>query len=281
MDRGRAPGDRLAVLRGLEPSPDLVGLAGSESRRRDLVGLVLEQLEPARQLARVELASSASAARLARQRSTASAIAARSCRVPAERVEQVALPALVEQSLLIVLAVDLDERPDLVGEPRRGRRDRRPAGPSTGRRPRPRGRRSAAPAAGRTAPRPAPSRRRGGRAPVSARARSTRPSASISRLLPAPVSPVMTLRPGRSVSRRRSISARSVTVSSSRRPAHAARHPAFTTAAARPCGGSRSQNGCAPSGSTSRIGRSNARTSTTSPTAIGMSSRPSTETSAS
>ena len=43
--------------------------------------------------------------------------------MPAVRVEQVALPALVEQALLVVLAVDLDERPDLVGEPRGGRGD--------------------------------------------------------------------------------------------------------------------------------------------------------------
>ena len=43
--------------------------------------------------------------------------------MPAERIEQIALPALVEQSLLIVLAVDLDEWPDFVGEPRCGRRD--------------------------------------------------------------------------------------------------------------------------------------------------------------
>ena len=41
----------------------------------------------------------------------------------AERVEQVALPALVEQALLLVLAVDLDQRPDLVGQPRGGRGD--------------------------------------------------------------------------------------------------------------------------------------------------------------
>ena len=40
--------------------------------------------------------------------------------MPAEGVEQVALPALVEQAALVVLAVDLDERPDLLGESRRG-----------------------------------------------------------------------------------------------------------------------------------------------------------------
>src|SRR4029077_12353669 len=44
---------------------------------------------------------------------------------------------------------------------------------------------------------------------------------------------------------------------------------------------SRSQNGCAPWGSMNRIGRAIARTSTTSPTSRGMSSRPSMEMSAS
>ena len=42
--------------------------------------------------------------------------------VPTEAVEQVALPALVEQMLLVVLAVDLDERPDLLGEASGGHR---------------------------------------------------------------------------------------------------------------------------------------------------------------
>ena len=108
--------------------------------------------------------SSASAARFARQRSTASAMAARCSRVPAERVEQVALPALVEQPLLVVLAVDLDERPDLLGEAggRHGLVVER--GRSSGRRRPPRGPRSAAPGGGRRAPRRARSRRRGGRA---------------------------------------------------------------------------------------------------------------------
>ncbi len=39
-----------------------------------------------------------------------------------ERVEQVALPALVEQPLLIVLPVDLDEGPGHVRQSRRGHR---------------------------------------------------------------------------------------------------------------------------------------------------------------
>ena len=89
--------------------------------------------------------------------------------------------------------------------------------------------------------------------PASARAPVTRPSASISRLLPAPVSPVITLSPGSRVSRSRSISARSVTVSSSRRPTSrilAGVHEGSSATLWR----SRSQNGCAPSGSTRRIG---------------------------
>ena len=65
--------------------------------------------------------------------------------------------------------------------------------------------------------------------PESALAPRTRPSASITRLFPAPVSPVMTLRPGPSGKRRRSMRARSLTVISSSRPA-------FTTAGAPPCG---------------------------------------------
>ena len=51
----------------------------------------------------------------------------------AERVEQVALPALVEEPLLVVLAVDLDERAGDLGEAGGGHRlvvepGRRPAG---------------------------------------------------------------------------------------------------------------------------------------------------------
>ena len=72
----------------------------------------------------------------------------------------------------------------------------------------------------------------------SARAPSASPSASMSRLLPAPVSPVRTLNPASNASRRRSMSARSVTVISSRRPGPVVPVPVpLTTAAAPPCGG--------------------------------------------
>ena len=137
MDRGRSPGDRLAVLRGRQPRPDLVGLAGPQARGRDLGRLVLEQVEPAGQLARVDRELGQGRA-VGPPALDASAIAARARSVTAERVEQVALPALVEQALLVVLAVDLDERPDLVGEARGGRRHvvEPRGGAAPGRRPR-------------------------------------------------------------------------------------------------------------------------------------------------
>ncbi len=79
---------------------------------------MLVDLEPARQLARVELEL--------RQGGLvgAPAIDSRCHRlaqlaVATKIVEQVALPALVEQALLVVLAVDLDERPGDVSEPGR------------------------------------------------------------------------------------------------------------------------------------------------------------------
>ena len=101
---------------------------------------MLEQVEPAGQLARIdgELGEGGPVRPPAldgvghRGRGPA---------VAAERIEQVALPALVEQPLLVVLAVDLDERPDLVGEPRGGRRQVvQPRGGAAARAP-PRGRR--------------------------------------------------------------------------------------------------------------------------------------------
>ena len=128
---------------------------GRRLRGGDLVGLVLEQRRagapPRAGRAPRHRAAPGSRASARRPRPSPS----RSVLVAAERVEQVALPALVEQPPLVVLAVDLDERPDLVGQAGGGHRRvvearRRAAG-----RGRPRGPRSAAPAAGRTAPRPA------------------------------------------------------------------------------------------------------------------------------
>ncbi len=90
------------------------------------------------------------------------------------------------------------------------------------------------------------------------------------RLLPAPVSPVMTVNPGAKVIRTRSMRARSATPSSSSRPAarsaprgSAIGHEGSSWAFSR----RRSQKGRAPSGSTNRTGRWSAATVTTSPTA--------------
>jgi len=52
---GAAARDRLAMLGGVEPGLDLVRLPRSQTRARDLVRLVLGQLEPAGQLAWVQL----------------------------------------------------------------------------------------------------------------------------------------------------------------------------------------------------------------------------------
>ena len=167
---------------------------GRSPGRRDLARLVLEHLEPPGELARVDdqLVEGGPVGAPGRDGGLHGPA---QLLVPAEPVEQVALPALVEEVLLVVLAVDLDERPDLVGEPR-GRHGLvvEPA-PWTVRRRPPRGRRSAAREAGRTAPPRGRSRRRAGPATCRRAPPIARPSASISRLLPAPVSPVMTLKP--------------------------------------------------------------------------------------
>jgi hypothetical protein len=107
------------VLSGIEASPDLGRLSRPELRGGDLIRLVLVELETARQLARIELqlgkGSPVGAPAVDGRGDIASELA-----IVAERVEQVALPALVEQALLLVLAMDLDERPDNIGESRSG-----------------------------------------------------------------------------------------------------------------------------------------------------------------
>ena len=80
---------------------------------------MLEQIEPAGDLAGVERAAS-SAARFSRHRATVEAIGGSKIVVLAESIEQVALPALVEQAALVVLAVDLDQGAHLLGQSRGG-----------------------------------------------------------------------------------------------------------------------------------------------------------------
>ena len=134
---GRSP-------RRAAPAPsratDVVGLADPQPGRRDLAGLVLGELDPTDELARVD-ASSASAARF--DSPALDRAGHRLARDPAAAVgvEQVALGPLVEEPLLVVLAVDLDESADRLGQPRGGDRLVVEAGRGAAAGARPRGRR--------------------------------------------------------------------------------------------------------------------------------------------
>ena len=177
--------------------------------------------------------SSASAARFARQRSTAPAIVSRSSPCPPNASRRSRCQRASSKPLLLVLAMDLHERSSNVGQARR--RDRLVV--QSGRRSS--GRRDLAGGDQRLRDPVEQGLTRAASAPwrmsvESARAPVARPSASISRLFPAPVSPVKTFSPGARSSRSRSIRARSVTVSSRRRPAGCS---PVTTAAARPSAG--------------------------------------------
>ena len=193
--------------------------------------------------------------------------------VPAVGVEQVALPALVEQPLLIVLAVDLDERPDLLGQSRSGRGQVVESGGGA--------------AAGRHLS--DRDQRLGKSVEEGLDPRSVRPVADESRIGPRAADQperidqqalAGTGLAGDDVQAGLERQAQAV---DEREVAHGQLeetprgHDGSNATLCR----SRSQNGWAPSGSMSRIGRSTARTSTTSPTLAGMSSRPSTDTSTS
>jgi len=113
---GRPPGDRLAMLRRREPRSDLVGLAGAQSRAADLRDLVLQEVQASRQFARIDREFGQTRSVRSPALDDVGHGRARGP-MPSECIKQVALPALIEQPLLIVLPVDLDERPDLIGEP--------------------------------------------------------------------------------------------------------------------------------------------------------------------
>ena len=115
-DRHRARGDRLAVLRRGQLGGDLVGLARAQAPALDLGRLVLQDLQAAQQLPGVH--------RQLRERGPVRAPAVHGgghgrplLAVPAERVEQVPLPVLVQQPLLVVLAVDLHDAARRLAEP--------------------------------------------------------------------------------------------------------------------------------------------------------------------
>ena len=192
--------------------------------------------------------------------------------MPAERVEQVALPALVEQALLVVLAVDLDERADLLGEPGGG--DRLVVEP-----------RGRAATGGDLADgddrlrQPVEERlHAGGLGAVPDQGRvgagaGHEPEGIDDQALAGAGLAGEDVEPG--LERQPDpLDDREVG------DGEFEQSPGHDGSSATLCR-SRSQNGTAPVGSISRSGRSTARTSTTSPTAIGMSSRPSIDTSAS
>ncbi len=115
VDHLGAPADRLAVLGRPEPGPNLVGFADPQPGRLDLGQFVLGQVEPPGELARLE--------RELAQRGVVRPPPL-DCRPDfgslrfeaAKGVEESPLVALVEQELLIVLAVDLDERAGDLGQ---------------------------------------------------------------------------------------------------------------------------------------------------------------------
>ena len=111
--------DTLRVARQREPRSQLVDLALARAGGLDLAGGVFGQLQPAL-ISAGSISSSRSAASFARSACTASATSSRRRAVTAVRVEHVALPRTLEQPLLIVLAVDLDQRIDQL--PRGARR---------------------------------------------------------------------------------------------------------------------------------------------------------------
>ena len=113
------PGDRLAVLGGLEAHPDLLRFAGPKASGQDLGRLVLVHRELAGHLARIERELGQDGAVRPPLLDGLGHACPRVC-MPAERVEEVALGPLVEQALLLVLAVNLDQRPRCLGQSSRG-----------------------------------------------------------------------------------------------------------------------------------------------------------------
>jgi hypothetical protein len=113
----RAPArDRLTVLRRRESRLDLVRLAHPQPRAGDLRRFVIGQVQPPHQLTRLQR-------QLGQRRPVlAPSLDGRCDRGPGRsastvRVEEVALPALVEESLLVMLAVDLHERSGHLRDP--------------------------------------------------------------------------------------------------------------------------------------------------------------------
>ena len=110
-DGGSTAGDRGAVSRRGQPSANLLGLSDPQPRGGNLCRLVAEQLEASSHLSRIRHERRERCAILAPAGDGAGHGRA-GLTVPAVGIEKVALPAFVEESTLIVLAVNLHQRPD-------------------------------------------------------------------------------------------------------------------------------------------------------------------------
>jgi hypothetical protein len=121
LDGRRTGRDRLAMPRGVQAGPDLVRFTGPQARSSDLGGFVVEDLRAPGELSRIagQLVEGCSigAPAFHRVRDPLSLGV-----VLAERVEQIPLPTPVEQPLLLMLAVDLDQRPGCLRQACRGHR---------------------------------------------------------------------------------------------------------------------------------------------------------------
>ena len=107
------------MARQLEPRAQLLGLAVTEAGARDLLDLMAEQLEPSLDLAWLQREPGELRSVLPPALDRPLHLGAQAL-VAAERIEQLPLPALVEEARLLVLAVDLDEAPNGLCEPAGG-----------------------------------------------------------------------------------------------------------------------------------------------------------------
>jgi hypothetical protein len=121
VDRRAAASDRLAMAGGPQASLDLVDLADPHARRGNLGGFVLRKIEATDELAGIDgqLGQGCPVRPPALHRSGNGLTGHPGAAVG---VEQVALDALVEEPLLIVLAVDLDQPTSGLGQSRGGDR---------------------------------------------------------------------------------------------------------------------------------------------------------------
>ena len=119
MQLSASPRDRLAVLCAFEPGTDFLGLPGPQACRDNFRCLVFLDRELAGDLARVHGQSCQNRAIRAPASNRVGHGGAWQG-VAAERIEKIALRPLVQETLLVVLAMDLDQWPGNIGKARCG-----------------------------------------------------------------------------------------------------------------------------------------------------------------